>query len=176
MEALWPWLAMAGMGALHGCVAATRRAHALQMLLPLVAGHAAAVAWVLAGALALPQALAWVLGLAAIGLAARQWRQRHAAVHAGLALGCFLVSLLHGEGLMLVPALAPLCLGGPAPGQGAALWTSPVLLDVLAAMAAHLAAMLAVAAAAGTVAGLASRGARACALSAARPCADAGGH
>lgn len=171
MEALWPWLAMAGMGALHGFVAATRGAHALQMLLPLAAGHAAAVAWMLAGALgglALPQALAWVLGLAVIGLAARQWRQRHAALHAGLALGCFLVSLLHGAGFMLIPALAPLCLGGPAPGQGAALWTSPVLLDVLAAMVVHLAAMLAVAAAAGTVAGLASRGAR--------PCTDAGGH
>lgn len=161
MDALWPWLAMAGMGALHGCLAATRgvHAHALQMLLPLAAGHAAAVAWMLAGALgglALPHALAWALCLAFIGLAARPWWRRHA----GLALGCFLVSLLHGAGLVLVPALAPLCLGGPVPGQGAALSASPVLLDVLAAMAAHLAAMLAVATAAGTVAGLARRGAR----------------
>jgi hypothetical protein len=68
MDALWPWLAMAGMGALHGCIAATRgvHAHALQMLLPLAAGHAAAVAWMLAGALgglALPHALAWALCL-----------------------------------------------------------------------------------------------------------------
>lgn len=178
--ALWPWLAMAGMGALHGVLApAPGRRHALQMLLPLAAGHVAAVAWVLAGALggwALPQALAWALGLAFIGLAALQWWRRHAAVRAGLALGCCLVSLLHGAGLGLVPALAPLCLGGPASGHGAALLASAVLQDVLAAMAAHLAAMLAVAAAAGSVASLASRSVKIHARSAARPCTDSGGH
>lgn len=131
MDALWPWLAMAGMGAAHGLVPATRGGPAWKMLLPMAAGHGVAMAWVVVGS------LAWALGLAGMLVALGLWR-RQAAVHAGMALGCFLVSLLHGAGLMLVPALAPLCQG--------ALMASPVLLDALAALAAHLAAMLGVAA------------------------------
>ncbi len=145
MDALWPWLAMAGMGAAHGLVPATRSGPVWKMLLPMAAGHGAALAWVVAGA------LVWAPGLAGLLAALVLWR-RHVAVHASMALGCFLVSLLHGAGLALVPALGPLCLG-----QGA-LMASPVLLDALAAMAAHLAAMLGVALAAGALAGWLRRG------------------
>jgi hypothetical protein len=60
---------------------------------------------------------------------------------AGLALSSFLASSVHGTGLMLVPALVPLCLGNSAARQ---LTASGSLLRALAAVGVHLAAMLAV--------------------------------
>jgi hypothetical protein len=58
----------------------------------------------------------------------------------GLAFWSFLMATGHGAGLMLVPALMPLCLGGAATGASAigsqSLWLS------LAAVAVHTLAML----------------------------------
>lgn len=166
MDTLWPWLAMAGMGALHGlnpaagwaCAAAWSlrpgdgRAQPLRALLPIAVGHAASVALVVAAVMwgwSLPrtvlQALAGGLLVAAVVL--HLWRRTPRAVratagHAGLALGSFIMSMLHGAGLMLVPALAPLCLDSGAAGQG--MGTSGPLLLACAAAAVHMAAMLAV--------------------------------
>lgn len=161
MDSAWPWLAIAGLGALHGLNPASgwpwaaacgwRRGGAsatLRALGPLAVGHLLSVALVaaaVASGLGLPrELLPWLAGglllaVAAIHLAGR----RIAPASAGrLALGLwsFIVSSAHGAGLMLVPALAPLCLGD-APGREIA--ASGSLLLALAAVGVHMAAMLA---------------------------------
>ena len=164
MAGLWPWLAVAGVGALHGLnpasgwmfaaawgVRSRDRAQALRALLPIAVGHAASVALV-AGAVAygvaldrvLLQTLAGVL-LVVVALAHLSGRTpmlaRAPAGHAGLALWSFMMSTAHGAGLMLVPALIPLCMGdAPARKIGA----SGSLTLALAAVGVHTAAMLAV--------------------------------
>lgn len=166
MDTLWPWLAMAGMGALHGlnpatgwaCAAAWGLrsggswAQALRALVPIAVGHAASVALVVAAVLgggALPRTLLQALagGLLVAAVVLHLWRRTPRAVrgtagHAALALGAFIVSTLHGAGLMLVPALAPLCLGSGTVGQGVD--ASGPLLLAFAAVVVHMAAMLAV--------------------------------
>lgn len=155
MASLWPWLALAGLGALHGLNPATGwmfaaasglrwrdRRRTLRALAPIAIGHAASVALV-AGAIALGLAMDrdLMLALAGVLLAAllRCHRRR-----AGLALWSFIMSTLHGAGLMLVPALVPLCLADtPARDIGA----SGSLMLALAAVGVHMAAMLAVTAA-----------------------------
>jgi hypothetical protein len=163
MASLWPWLAVAGVGALHGLNPATGwllaaawgvrsrdRAQALWALMPIAIGHATSVALV-ATAVALGlsmdrgvlQAVAGGLLIAAAavhlrGLTARRARVR--AGHAGLALWSFMMSTAHGAGLMLVPALIPLCLGD-APREISA---SRSLTLALAAVGVHTVAMLAV--------------------------------
>ena len=78
------------------------------------------------------------------------------AGHAALALWSFAMSTAHGAGLMLVPALVPLCLGDTSAGPT----TAPGVLGLaLAALAVHTAAMLAVT---GLLASGACRGWRAC--------------
>jgi len=164
MDSLWPWLAVAGVGALHGLNPASGwmlaaawglrsqdRAQALRALLPIAAGHVAAVALVAAAValgLALDRTLLQVLaGGALLLVAGAQLRRRRPARawapagHAGLALWSFMMSSAHGAGLMLVPALMPLCLGaGPGGEVGA---TGPLAL-ALVAVGVHGAAMLAV--------------------------------
>ncbi|MBV8037647.1 hypothetical protein [Roseateles sp.] len=151
MNSLWPWLALAGAGALHGLNPATGWAlaacsgDARRALLPIALGHAAAVgglALLLAGGLstnARPLQLACGL-LLLLTLALRRTR-------AGLALWSCLAASLHGSGLMLVPALLPLCTGA-APAREIS--ASGSLLPALAAVAVHMAAMLAVTAVLGT--------------------------
>lgn len=163
-EILWPWLAIAGLGALHGlnpasgwaCAAAWGvragdRSHAWQALLPIAAGHAASVAC-FAGAVALGAVLdrarlvAGVAVLLAIlvvlRFVGRIDRRAHAPVaHAGVALWSFAVATAHGSGSMLVPALAPLC-GGAADG-GTLASAEPFALAI-AAVLVHAGAMLAV--------------------------------
>lgn len=165
MDSLWPWLAVAGSGALHGLNPATgwlpaaacglgagglARVRTLQALVPIAAGHAvsvALVAAVLAFGLALDRR--W-MGAVAAGLlvavllahcsggASRE--PRIPAGRAGLALWSFMMSTAHGAGLMVVPAMAPLCMGsGPAADAA-----SEALLLALAAVGVHTAAMLAV--------------------------------
>jgi hypothetical protein len=164
MTSLWPWLAVAGVGALHGLnpangwlLAATQglrardRAQALWALLPIGVGHIASVALV-AGAVAFGLALdRVVLQVAAGGLllvaAAVHLRRRNAprvrapAGQAALALWSFTMSTAHGAGLMLVPALVPLCL---ADASARHITASGSLLLALAAVGVHSAAMLAV--------------------------------
>ena len=165
MTEAWPWLAVAGAGALHGLnpatgwlLAATRglrtrdAAQALQAVAPLALGHLASVAGV-AGAVALGLGAGRVLLEAGAGalllavLVLRVASRRHPAAvrapasHAGLALWSFIVSTAHGAGLMLVPALLPMCLGA---GTGRMFDVSRSLVLALAAVAVHAAAMLAV--------------------------------
>lgn len=157
-----PWLALAGAGALHGlnpcsgwalAAACRQRAptghggRALGPWLPLALGHLASVGlvagWVAAGGA--PARLPWLaaLGLAGLPLA---WAHRRA----GLALWSFGVATVHGSGLMLLPALVPLCLAG-SPAREITASGSWGL--ALAAVAVHLAAMLAAMACAAWAAG-----------------------
>jgi len=165
-ESLWPWLAVAGVGALHGLnptsgwmfaaawgVKAGDRRQALRALLPLAAGHLASVGLVAATVLlglAMDRRLLQVLagGLlvitVALCLAERRcgWR-RAPSGHAGLALWSFMMSTAHGAGLMLVPALAPLCFSGDAPGG--AITAPDSLVLAIAAVGVHTVAMVVVA-------------------------------
>jgi hypothetical protein len=60
--------------------------------------------------------------------------------HAGIALWSFLMATAHGAGLMLVPALVPLCL---ADDPAREITASGSMLLALAAVGVHAAAMLA---------------------------------
>jgi hypothetical protein len=165
MASLWPWLAVAGIGALHGLnpatgwmfaaawgVRAQDRAQALRALMPIAVGHAASVVLV-AGAVGLGLSMDRVVlqvlaGGLLVALAVHHLSRRHTAKrsaapagHAGLALWSFMMATAHGAGLMLVPALIPLCMGdGPARDITA----SGSLMLALAAVGVHTAAMLAV--------------------------------
>lgn len=164
MLSLWPWLAVAGIGALHGLNPATGwmlaaawgvqsrdRAQALRALVPIAVGHAVSVGLVAATvALGLAmdrfvlQALAGALLLVVViyHLSGRYAKlPRTPAGHAGLALWSFMMSTAHGAGLMLVPALVPLCMGDTPARQ---ITASGSLTLALAAVGVHTAAMLAV--------------------------------
>jgi hypothetical protein len=164
MSSLWPWLVVAGVGALHGLnpaagwalaaawgVRAGDRAQALRALMPIAAGHAASVALVagaVAGGLALDRFTLQVLAgglLAAFAVVHLSGRvpkvARAPAGHAGVAIWSFMMSTAHGAGLMLVPALIPLCAGD---ASASALTGSGPLALALAAVGVHTAAMLAV--------------------------------
>jgi hypothetical protein len=146
MTSLWPWLALAAAGALHGLNPATGwglaacSSHPRQALLPIAVGHTAAV-----GGVAALVALGWstgggqlLCGLALLlALALRRAK-------AGLALWSCLVASAHGSGMMLVPALVPICLSASPARE---ITASGSLLLALAAVAVHMAAMLAVTAA-----------------------------
>ncbi len=162
LEAVWPWLAFAGLGMFHGLNPAMgwlfavalglhRRSRrvVLLALLPIAAGHALSV-WLVA---ALVLAMGMLVDTTAIRLAAGGILLAWAGYHwlyghrhrvrvgmtvgmAGLALWSLLMATAHGAGLMLVPALMPLCSTLPAIGRG-------VLLVSLAAVAVHTLSMLA---------------------------------
>jgi hypothetical protein len=156
---LWPWLTLAGLGLYHGLNPAmgwlfavalglqrgSQRA-VLLSILPIALGHAAAVAAVLAGVLTLGVLLdrAMLMRLAAIlligwacWLAIYGHRQRVRVGMqtglAGLVLWSFLMASGHGAGLMLIPALTPIC------GSFSADMALPT---IAAALGIHTAAML----------------------------------
>lgn len=175
MATLWPWLAIAALGALHGLspangwmfaaaqgVRARDAAQARRALLPIAAGHAASiaiVAWVVTLGLAMDHALvqtlagALLIGAAACRLlrGARHHSPAHSPVatqysrvgarpgHVGIAFWSFLMATAHGAGLMLVPALVPLCL---ADGPAREITASGSLMLALGAVGVHTAAML----------------------------------
>ncbi|MGQ3055219.1 MAG: hypothetical protein ACT6S0_25805 [Roseateles sp.] len=155
----WAWIALAGAGALHGLNPATGWGLAAcsgkprQALLPLAVGHAVAVGGV-AALIALGGSTAgwpWLCGLLLLlALALRRAR-------AGLALWSCLMASAHGSGLMLVPALVPLCLSASPARE---ITASGSLLLALAAVAVHMAAMLAVTAALGEAGARCLAGAR----------------
>ncbi len=163
MSNLWPWLAVAGIGALHGLnpasgwlwaaawgVRSGDRTQALRALLPIAVGHVASVAlvagtvmWGLEMDRTLLQVLAGGLLTAAViahlsGCLPQV--ARAPAGHAGLALWSFMVSTAHGAGLMLVPALIPLCVGD---ASVLAMSKSEPLALACTAIAIHTIAMLA---------------------------------
>ncbi|MDN6884324.1 hypothetical protein QMO14_12025 [Variovorax sp. CAN2819] len=177
MASLWPWLAVAGVGALHGLnpaagwafaavlgVGSSERSRVLQALLPIALGHAVSVALVAAAVLFAPSmdriALQWAAGAMLVAVVAHHLRHGRKAGRtrmppgrAGLALWSFMMSTAHGAGLMLVPALIPLCMSeAPAARE---ITASGSLALALAAVGVHMAAMLAVT---GAVAVGASRG------------------
>lgn len=164
MATLWPWLAIAGLGALHGLnpasgwmlaaasgVRARDAGQARRALLPIAIGHAASIALV-ACAVALGMAMDRTLfqrlgGALLVGMAAL--RLLRGAVprasigtdlgHAGIALWSFLMATAHGAGMMLVPVLVPLCL---ADNPAREITASGSLSLALAAVGVHTAAML----------------------------------
>ena len=163
MASYWPWLAVAGVGALHGLnpasgwmfaaawgVHSRDRTKALRALMPIAVGHATSVALV-AGAIAVGlsmdrvamQVLAGglLVVVAICHFSGRTRRARVPAGKAGLALWSFMMSTAHGAGLMLVPVLMPLCMGN-APARE--ITASGSLTLALAAVGVHTAAMLAV--------------------------------
>jgi hypothetical protein len=168
MTEIWPWLALAGLGAFHGLnpsmgwlfavalgmhrnderlvwisVGSDCNRHALSVALV-----AAAFLWV--GLLIDARALRIACGVVLIGWALCHWRYgyRH-RVRFGMQIGLiglgvwsFLIATAHGAGLMLWPALMPLCIGASAePGPG-----GPVATALLG-IGCHTAAMLIVTAA-----------------------------
>jgi hypothetical protein len=169
---LWPWLALAGLGAFHGLNPAMgwlfavalglhrgSRRVVLVSLLPIALGHALAVLTVVLVVMAFGQLLEPVLvrrtcGLALLGWAA--WHTLYGHRHrvrfgmttglAGLFAWSFLMATAHGAGLMLIPLLAPL---GITEGAHAHHHGSPAatLGQALAAVTVHGLAMLATTAA-----------------------------
>jgi hypothetical protein len=162
---LWPWLALAGLGAFHGINPAMgwlfavalglhrrSRAVVLQALLPIALGHALAIlavalVVVLLGVVVDQRALRIGAGTLLIGWAAYHtlYGSRH-RVRFGMQVGMlglgawsFLMASAHGAGLMLVPVLIPLCLASSPAGELSAA-SAPV---ALAAVGVHTLAMLA---------------------------------
>src|SRR3979409_616834 len=141
---LWPWLALAGLGAFHGlnpamgwlfAVALGLHRHSRRLIwlspLPIAFGHALSIA-VVAGAFVLAglaidlRALRIGAGLILIGWARYFWRFGHRhrvrigmqAGLAALAVWSFLMATAHGAGLMLWPVLMPLCFPGTPGADG----------------------------------------------------------
>lgn len=175
MDTWWPWLAVAGAGALHGLnpaagwvlvagcgLHARGRAFAWRALVPIGAGHLVSMGLVSAAVVSgrpIDRATWAVLASVLIlgGVARVVWRRARPGVAqgvspAGLALASGVLSTAQGAGLMLVPGLMPVCAPGVAGGGAgdaavAALWTT------LAAAAVHTVAMLLAAGAAARLAG-----------------------
>ena len=161
MADLWPWMTIAGLGALHGLNPATgwmlaaawglrsgEPRQALRALWPIGLGHVASVAlvaFVVVAGLQVNRTLLQciVVALLVASAAAHLWRRaprvmRAPAGQVGMALWSFLMSSLHGAGLMVVPALLPLCMSDAADDVR----DSRPLLVALAAVGLHGAAML----------------------------------
>jgi hypothetical protein len=164
---LWPWLALAGLGAYHGINPAMgwlfavalglhrqSRAVVLQSLMPIALGHALSIALVAAAVVlaGIVVDAAWLRRGAAAALLL--WALYHLAYGSrhrarvgmrtglwGLALWSFLMAGAHGAGLMLVPALIPLCF---ANGSAMPMPAADSVGLALAAVGVHTAAMLAV--------------------------------
>ena len=161
-----PWLAIAGLGAYHGVNPAMgwlfavalglhRRSQGavLVSLAPIALGHAGAVVAVVVAVAAFGVLIDPAVMRKAAGATLLAWAGWHAlyghrrrvrigmqAGLAGLALWSFLMAGAHGAGLMLVPAVLPLC-AGAATADGA---LAGPLTVATAAVAVHTAAMLAV--------------------------------
>jgi hypothetical protein len=165
VDGLWPWLALAGLGAFHGLNPAmgwlfavalgmhrrSRRAVVLAIL-PIALGHALAVGIVIAlflvAGLVLDQrVIRWFGAAILVG-----WAVYHAIYGhrgrvrfgmqvslVGLFAWSFLMATAHGAGLMLLPVLIPLSLGS---GPAAELTASGSMPIALAALGVHTAAML----------------------------------
>jgi hypothetical protein len=161
---IWPWLALAGLGAYHGLNPAMgwlfavalglhrrSRTVVLQSLVPIALGHALSIAIVALAVVAAGFVVDATLLRQMAGAALVLWALYHVLYGsrhrarvgmrtglAGLALWSFLMAGAHGAGLMLLPALLPLCLAvGPMPMTDSA-------GVALAAVGVHTGAMLAV--------------------------------
>jgi hypothetical protein len=162
---LWLWLAVAGLGLFHGINPAMGWLFAAGLglnrnservvwlsLIPIALGHALAVAIVLVAVLALgfivePLPLQRLAAVVLIGWGAWHafYRRRHKLRVGmqtglfGLFLWSFLMANAHGAGLMLVPAVIPLCLAAAPAHELTAAGSVPV---ALLALGLHTGAML----------------------------------
>jgi hypothetical protein len=162
MSERWPWLLLVALGIYHGLNPAMgwlfavglglhrrSRAVVLQSLVPIALGHMLAIALAAGLVVALGVLIDARLVRALAGGALILWALYHAlygtrhpvrigmqAGFAGLFAWSFLMANAHGAGLMLSPALIPLCLSPAATHIGGALPAA------LAAIAIHMAAML----------------------------------
>ena len=163
---LWPWMLLAGLGAFHGINPAMgwlfavalgvhrQSATAVVRAVPAIAlGHAASIALV-AGAMVtaglLVDAASVRVATGAGLLAWAAWHYVYGHRHrvrvgmrtglAGLAFWSFLMATAHGAGLMILPALMPLCLTG---GTLAGFDAGRSAAMTFAAVGVHAAAMLA---------------------------------
>lgn len=163
---VWPWVVIAGLGLYHGVNPAMGWLFAVALglhrksqgvvllsLVPIALGHAAAVAVALAAFLTLGlvidrAVLTWLAAAALIAWAAWHGFSRHrqrlmVGMQTGL-LGLlawsFVMASAHGAGMMLMPAVLPLCASAEPtlPATSAA-----AMLPALAALGVHTAAMLA---------------------------------
>jgi len=163
MDSLWPWLAIAGLGALHGLSPSSGwmfaaawglrerdGASAWRALPPIAIGHGASiavVAFVLARGVAMDRGLFQLIAGALLVGAALHCLRRGAgsrsvgdpAGQAGMALWSFFMASAQGAGLMLLPALAPMCIAG---GAARGLAPSGSLAPALSAVILHMTAML----------------------------------
>jgi hypothetical protein len=163
---LWPWLVVAGLGIFHGVNPAMGWLFAVALglnrnservvwlaLIPIALGHAMAVGAVLAAVIALGliiepgplQRLAGVILLAWAAWHASYGRRHRVRVGmqtglGGLFVWSFLMANAHGAGLMLIPAVIPLCLAMSPAHQ---LTATGSISAALLALGLHTAAMLA---------------------------------
>lgn len=170
MEALWPWLVVIGLGAFHGfnpamgwlfavALGLHRRSRGLVLLaiLPIGVGHAIAIAFVVmvflvAGLTLDRDVIRWGGAVLLIGWALYHTLYGHRRrVRFGLQIGLvglllwsFFMATAHGAGLMLIPALIPLCLGSAPASELTAGGSFPI---AFAAVGVHTLAMLIVTAA-----------------------------
>jgi len=160
MQDFWPWLTVAGAGALHGvnpasgwlfaaALACHDKKQAIRALIPIAIGHMASLGLVaitvVYGLPMSPVLLTIVVGLLlvaggihCIGKTALPSLATPVS-HAGLTLWSLVVSTVHGTGLMLVPAFIPLCMTGSLAGQ---ITASGSILLAFAAAGVHMMAML----------------------------------
>lgn len=163
---LWLWLAVAGLGLFHGINPAMGWLFAAGLglnrkservvwlaLIPIALGHALAVGIVLAAVLALgfvvePEPLQRLAAVVLIAWGA--WHAFYGRRHKlrigmrtglpGLLLWSFLMANAHGAGLMLIPAVIPLCLAAAPAHELTGSGSVPV---ALLALGLHTATMLA---------------------------------
>jgi hypothetical protein len=171
----WTWVVVAGLGTFHGLNPAMgwlfavalglyqrSRRVVLLSLVPIALGHAMAAACVLAAGLSLSMsidhhALNRICGVILIGWAAWHALRGHRVrsrvgmqvKFAGLTAWSFVMSSVHGAGLMLIPALLPVCdgLAGnsstlPSSASGLLTGVGPVVTVAVTALMIHTVAML----------------------------------
>jgi hypothetical protein len=166
-SAAWPWIALGGLGAFHGLNPAMgwlfavalgmhrqSRAAVLRALPPIALGHALSIgivagAFVMAGVLVNQRLVGASAGLLLIGWAV--YHQLHGHRHrvrvgmktgrAGLVLWSFLMATAHGAGLMILPAMIPLCF---AVTPATEVTAGGSAMTALAAVALHTTSMLAI--------------------------------
>jgi hypothetical protein len=162
---LWLWLTVAALGLFHGVNPAMGWLFAVALglnrgservvwlsLAPIALGHALAVALVLLAAVAVgliiePDPLQRIAGLILLAWAA--WHALYGRRHqvrigmqtgyAGLGLWSFLMANAHGAGLMLIPAVIPLCLAATSAHELTARGSVSI---AVAALGLHTAMML----------------------------------
>jgi len=167
MRELWPWLALVGLGMYHGINPAMgwlfavalglhrgSRSVVVQSLIPIAIGHLLSIALVAGATLALGLVIDRVSLLMVAGCGLILWALYHLAYgsrhqtrvgmqagFAGLLVWSFLMASAHGAGLMLVPALVPLCSSMSGAGE---ITAGGSLIASLAAVGVHTAAMVAI--------------------------------